>query len=689
MLRVLRARLAGSLRAKLLLLVLFPILVVAPASVGFVALWSHGFSQQQLLRRVNTDLLIAHEAFTRLQHDYLRELEGLAASHAFYTAFRDGDARRVRNQLAAIRGTTGFDFVHVTDLRGRRLLHPAPADLGEGGSTDYSRGSVMQQRAVTVGAPFVGVEIHAREELAREDPALAQRARLALVPTPGAAPADRHEETRGLLVRAVAPVRDPNGTLVALLDGGVLLNRDFALVDAVRDLVYGTGSLPEGSIGTVTVFLDDVRVSTNVPLRRGERALGTRAPQHVRDGVLGRGETFVDRAFDVNDWYISAYEPIVDIEGRRVGMLYAGFLEAPIRDAYVRTVLIVIAMLAAGLLLAGAAAVLGARAIARPVEMMAGVARDLRAGVDRRIGEIASSDELAELARQFDETLDLLKLRNEEIRRAAGALEETVQARTAELRDKNRRLEETIALLRATRRQLVAAEKLAALGEVTAGVAHEINNPIAIIQGNLEIIRAELGPAANAVDTEMELILDQVRRIHAIVDNLLRYSRPGRRARAPQRADITRLVADTLVLVEHEAAARGVTLRVEHAARNTAAIDPQEFQQVMVNLIRNAVHASRRGQQVLLRSSDWDGRGVCIEVEDQGEGIAPEHLQRVFNPFFTTKGAGGTGLGLSVSQGIVQGYGGDIRVRSVPGQGSVFQVFLLSEPAPASDADAA
>ena len=535
MLRVLRARLAGSLRAKLLALVLFPILVVAPASVGFVALWSHGFSQQQLLRRVNTDLLVAHEAFTRLQNDYLRELERLAASHAFYTAFRDRDGQRVRNQLAAMRGTTGFDFVHVTDLQGRRLLRPAPADLGVGAATGYSRGSVLQQRAVTVGASFVGVEIYAAEELAREDPELAGRARVALVPTPGAAPSDRREETRAMVVRVVAPVRDPNGTQVALLDGGVILNNDFTLVDAVRDLVYGPGSLPEGGIGTVTVFLDDVRVSTNVPLEPGERALGTRASQAVRDSVLDRGETFVDRAFDVNDWYISAYEPIVDIEGRRVGMLYAGFLEAPFRDAYVRTVFIVIAMLAAGLLLAGVVAVLGARALARPVEMMAGVARDLRAGIDRRIGEVASRDEIAELARQFDETLDLLKLRNEEIRRSAGALEETVQARTAELRDKNRRLEETVALLRAARRQLVAAEKLAALGEVTAGVAHEINNPIAIIQGNLEIIRAELGPAAKAVDTEMELILDQVRRIHAIVDNLLRYSRPARRGPQPAR----------------------------------------------------------------------------------------------------------------------------------------------------------
>jgi two-component system NtrC family sensor kinase len=682
-LRSLRLRMQGSLRAKLLTLVLFPILLVAPATVGFVVLWSHGYNQEQLLRRVKSDLVVAHDAFARLQRDYLQDLVDLAGSHAFYTAFGAGDAMRVRDLLAALRGTTGFDFVHVTDLQGRWILTGDTQEFG------ISRRSLLLQQAVTVGAPFVGVEIHSPEDLLLEDPALVERARLSLVPTERAAPSDRLVEERAMVVRAVAPIRDVNGTLVALLDGGVVINRDFQLVDAVRDLVYGPGSLPEGSRGTVTVFLEDVRISTNVPLVPGERALGTRVSREVLDSVLTRGETFVDRAFVVNDWYISAYEPIVDVDGRRVGMLYTGFLEAPFRDAYAHTVLIVLAMLLLGVLLAGVVAVLGARAIARPVELMAAVARDLQAGRDRRIGDVAARDEIGELARQFDDTLDLLTLRNEEIRRAADRLETTVEERTAELQEKNLRLEETVALLRATRQQLVAAEKLAALGEVTAGVAHEINNPIAIIQGNLEVMRGLLGPAAREVDTEVELVLDQVHRIHSIVDNLLRYSRPGRRAERPAAVDMMRVVDDTLALVDHEAVGRGVRIAVRHDARNTAAIDPQELQQVLVNLLINAVQASPQGGVVTLVCRDWDERGVVLEVCDQGEGIAPAHLSRVFDPFFTTKGARGTGLGLSVSYGIVRGYGGDVRVESPPGKGARFSVFLLSKPVLAEGAHAA
>lgn len=673
-------RLQVSLRAKLLMLVLFPILVVAPVSVGFVVWWSQHYDRGQLLRRVNTDLVVAHDVFARLQLDYLRQLQRLAASHSFYTAFAAGDAERVQDQLAAIKGTTGFDFLHVSDLHGRWTMTLETDDFG------VSRRSTLLEQAVNQGTARVGVELYSAEDLHQESPQLQEAARLSLVPTPRAAPTVRQAETRAMVVRAIAPLRDVKGTLVALLDGGAIVNRDFQLVDAVRDLVYGKGALPEGSIGTVTVFLDDVRISTNVPLKPGERALGTRVSRQVRDQVLGEGQNWVDRAFVVNDWYISAYEPIIDADGRRIGMLYTGFLEAPFRAAYVHTIVVVVTLLLLGGALASAVAVLGARAIARPVEHMASVARALRAGEDRRIGEVGSHDEIGELARQFDETLDLLKLRNDEIRRFAEALEVTVETRTQELSEKNEHLEESLALLRATRQQLLAAEKLAALGEVTAGVAHEINNPIAIIQGNLEVMRAELGDAAGAVDTEVELVLDQVRRIHTIVDNLLGYSRSGRRSQRPSEVDLARVIADTLTLVEHEASAHAVKVVVRILSQRSVAIDAHELQQVLVNLLLNAIQASPRGATVTVACRDWDPRGVIVDVIDHGAGIAQEHLPRVFDPFFTTKGPRGTGLGLSVSYSIVRGYGGELSVRSTPGQGAHFSVRLLSNPDMGEDA---
>jgi two-component system NtrC family sensor kinase len=674
MLTSVKARITGTLRHKLLVLVLFPILLIAPLTMGFVVYWSGEFTEQQLLRRVNTDLNVAHASFARLQRDYLSQLERLAASHAFYTAFSEGDATRVQDQLAAVRGTTGFAFLNVTDLRGRWILTASPTAYG------VSKRSPLHQRVSTWGAPAVDIEIYSAMDLEEEGPAVAEKALRPLVDTPRAAPSDRRVEDRAMVIRALVPVRDPNGVMVAMLDGGVVLNNSVGLVDGIRNLVYGPDSLPEGSIGTVSLFLGDVRISTNVPFRRGERALGTRVSAEVRDSVLKQGNTWVDYAFVVNDWYISAYEPVIDVYGKRVGMLHTGFPEAPFRHAQYRALGVALVLLLLGMGFAALIVVRGASAIFQPIESIASVVRDIRKGEDKRVGELAQDDEIGELARQLDETLNLLTVRNREIRQAAERLESTVDERTHELKEKNAHLEETIDQLHAARQQLVAAEKLAALGELTAGVAHEINNPMAVIQGNMEVLRHELGDHVEGVQVEVDLIMEQIARIQAIVDKLLRYSRPSTYDPELHEVDLEKLVDDTLVLIEHETTAREIHVETTHGTTNRVSIDPRELQQVLINLLVNAAHASPRGETVAVSTRDWDGDGVVIKVRDRGAGIKSEHLARVFDPFFTTKRVGGTGLGLSVSYGLIRRYGGDIKVTSEEGKGATFEVYLHRQP---------
>ncbi|UUZ70531.1 cache domain-containing protein [Polaromonas sp. P2-4] len=131
---------------------------------------------------------------------------------------------------------------------------------------------------------------------------------------------------------ATAPVRQSDGRVIGHVQAGVLLNRNLPFIDHINEIVYPEGALPFGSQGTATLFLDDVRISTNVRLFGSEsddRAIGTRVSQMVRDAVLGHGGTWLDSAFVVNNWYVSAYEPLVDGAGQRVGMLYVGFLERP------------------------------------------------------------------------------------------------------------------------------------------------------------------------------------------------------------------------------------------------------------------------------------------------------------------------------------------------------------------------
>ena len=192
-------------------------------------------------------------------------------------------------------------------------------------------------------------------------------------------------------------------------------------------------------------------------------------------------------------------------------------------------------------------------------------------------------------------------------------------------------------------------------------------------------MRQELGDDIGDFEIEFDLILVQIQRIHTIVDKLLSYSRPSRRHGAIAGVHLRRVVEDTLLLVEHELNSKRLTVTTDFQETLEVRIDARELQQVLVNLLVNAAQASTEGGSIEIETRNWEDRGVVISVSDHGKGIAPAHLPRVFDPFFTTKKAGGTGLGLSVSIGLIQGYGGDIKARS-DGRGTVFEVYLLTEP---------
>lgn len=673
-----RRSIRHKVRYKLLLLVLFPILLIMPVALGLAIYWGKNFTYEQLFLKVNTDLAVSHDAFNRIQDDYLNHLAGLAESHQFRTALESGNNSSVLEQVNNLKIKQKFSFLKVI-------------------STENDQYNILTSRrnsstllSALKGHESVGVEIYSPEELLIEDPILHKRVQLAILQTPRARPGNRIQEGRAMVIRALYPVKDSRGEVVALLDGGVLLNGNFEFVDAIRDLAYGPDSLPKGSIGTVTVFIDDVRISTNVPLKKGERALGTRVSNEVRTKVLDNGSTWIDRAFVVNDWYVSSYEPIVDVDGKRVGMLYAGFLEKPFRDELWNGLLALVLMFLTLMLVSAWAAIRGARKIFKPIEKMSDVVHATQEGGATRVGLIASKDELGTLSREFDDMLNQLQLRNQEIQEWADSLEDKVESRTTELKKKNQDLENSIKLLRKTRQQLVVAEKLAALGELTAGVAHEINNPTAVMLGNLDIMVAELGKNAEPVQKEIDLVIDQIYRIKDIINRLLQYAHPDEYSGYINMIEVNSLVKDTLKLVNHLSQGKSIAFKMDLRATQVVEINPQELQQVLVNLLVNAIHAiDRDNAEITLKSRNWKDKGVVISVSDNGTGIDKEHLTQIFNPFFSTKEEGeGTGLGLSISYGLVRRYGGNITAESEVGEGSTFSVWLLSEPQIMEDEEA-
>jgi len=666
------ARIQSSVRAKLLALVLLPLVVVLPVLVAILAAWGGDAYDRLLIYKVRSDLAVADGYFERVKEGVGRGVEMLAASSRLARALGGGRPRELADFLQATKHNLRVDFLHFVDAQGRVRASSERLPAG----TALDRRPVVRDLLATRRATTL-LDIFDAAALGAIHPDLRERASVPLVATRNAVPTERREETRGMVISTAAPVFDERGGFLGALVGGLLLNRNLDFVDRINEIIYPDGSLPFGSHGTATLFLDDVRIATNVRLFRDERAIGTRVSAAVRHAVLERGETWLDRAFVVSDWYVSAYQPLSDGAGQRVGMLYVGYLDAPFRAIKQWALAGVVAVFALAILGATVFSLCWARGIFRPLERMNETMSAIEAGdASARVGGVAARDEIGLLAAHFDQLLDRQQAQNEELRRWGDELDAKVVERTSELAESNRNLREA-------QRQLVMSEKLAAIGELTAGVAHEINNPVAVIQGNLDVLREVLGPAADPVKQELRLMDDQVERIRLIVAKLLQFARPSEFAGYVETVAPREVLADCLVLVGHLLKRGNVAVSQEIASERGIAINRNELQQVIINLLVNAIQAMPEGGTLRLAAHDWDedGRpvGVALSVADTGPGIPPEHQDRVFDPFFSTKGQNGTGLGLSVSYGLVERYGGRISVESTPGVGARFIVWLRTE----------
>ncbi|SMX50548.1 sensor histidine kinase [Maliponia aquimaris] len=647
-------RRVGSVRLRLLVLALAPMTVLMPLLLVLgMTRWTADYDAL-LIANVDSDLRIAEQYLARIMTTTGDELTGVAESAEFLRVLSDNGPALDR-YLSDKRAALALDFL---------FFLTEDAALG-----DASRWPVVV--AGLDGKPATEIDIFSAADLAELPGDLAERARIPLIPTEAAVPTDRTVEDRGMVVHSAAPVR-LNGH-AGVLVGGILLNRNLQFIDTINALVYLNAVTGGERQGTATLFLDDVRVSTNVRLFEDVRALGTRVSAVVRQAVLGDGQTWLDRAFVVNDWYISGYMPVTDSFGQRVGMLYVGFLEAPFTAAKREAMLWMLAAFAAVMLLSVPLFFRLARGIFAPLERITRTMRQVGAGdLSARYGDVGARDEIGQVAAHLDDLLGQVQDRDVRLRAWAEELNQRVEERTSELREANAKLE-------ATYRQLVMNEKLASIGEITAGVAHEINNPVAVIQGNVDVIREALGDKAEPIRTELDLIDRQVARIDAMVGKLLQFARPSEFHSYDGAVPLAPLIEDCLLLVEHVLSKSAITVETRlHEAPEVRA-DPGEMQQVVINLVMNAAQAmGHDGRLVLtLTAETRDGRpGACLTVQDNGPGL-PEGLEdTVFDPFFTTRQGEGTGLGLSISQTLVQRVGGLITAGNAPEGGAWFRVWL-------------
>jgi two-component system NtrC family sensor kinase len=634
-----------STRSKLVAGFLGVSLLVGTAALvfGVRLLDQHVFGEA--LNRVRQDLNAASEMYaTRVKH-VKTSLNITTLGFTFVSAVRERHRTDLALRLERLARLADLDFAGVLAEDGSALCRTGPGDFppGAAAGADHFAAAVLEHRTAVAGTVVLS-----SEALIAESPELAERARIALVQEAASGAGPRARVNAGMCIAAAVPIFD-GSTVIGVLYGGILLNAGESFVDTVRDTVFQGENFKGRHLGTATLFLHDVRIATNVLTPEGRRALGTRVSAEVREHVLGQGRLWTDRAFVFSDWYITAYSPIEDVLGRRVGMLYVGVLEEKYTDIR-RQMLTVYVLLTATVMLAAAA--LGyfiAWRITSPIQRLIRASRQVSAG------ELSP-----DIGPQEKGEIGLLQNTFKEMVAAMGRRHAASEAR------------------------IIQTQKQASVGRLAAGVAHEINNPLTgvLTYTHLLLRRKDLAPE---VRTDLQVVAEATERVRKIVKGLLDFSRQTELD--PEPTDINRLLSATVALVENQALMKGVSVKFNPGENlPEITLDRSQIQSVIINLIINALDATGPGGNIRLFSaaatSGSDGRrkGVEITVADTGCGIPAEDLDKLFDPFFTTKPVGqGTGLGLAVSLGIVQRHGGHVRVQSDVGRGSRFFIWLPVE----------
>lgn len=635
-----------TLRTKLAASIVIVVLAMGVVSTIVGTRLFGGSLVKQVQRGVEGDLSTAYLLYEERVAETLTRVRFVANAPGVARAVANGDASLLTNALADALAAWNLDILTMTDARGRVVARGG----NPGAAGDDRSGDPIVSRILRTGEDVSGTVLVTAAALAGESPNAARRARINLVETPRAKPTSRTHLDDGMMLAAGVPVID-RGELVGVLYGGILLNGSDDIVDQVANTAYGTETWNGKRVGTATIFCDDVRIATTVRDERGARAVGTRVSGEVYDRVVGADERWIARAFVVDDWYITAYGPLRDIDDAIIGIIYVGVLADRFDALRRQTVVTFAAVSVAGMVLALFIASFLAGGILRPVRHLAEASRQIAKGnLHARVQvDPKAAEELVELGDAFN-----------------------IMAKSIAERDE--RLTENA-------RKMSESKKLATLGQLAAGIAHEINNPLGGIVMYSHMLKEELQKPENR--DNVEKIAREADRCKKIVKGLLDFARQTKPERSE--ADMNHVLDEVIGLLEHQTIFHGITVVRNHSTSIPLVnVDGAQMQEVFMNIILNAAQAmDGRGTLTTTTRLTENRRAIEIEIRDTGPGIAPEHLDKIFEPFFTTKEVGrGTGLGLSIAYGVVERHHGAIRVESDVGKGTAFFVQIPIQDAP-------
>ena len=614
----------ARLRTKLIVPYVVLTTVLAMVGIFVVTLLVTSSVRERFVNQLLEASRVAADGVVRQERSHLESLRLMTFTQGIAQAMTNHEAAALRDLLLPLALNNKVEVFSVIDQQGQEVI-------------TLARGPKDDRYLQSEGADFAGYPLVTDILEAQQDEVGDKFA--AILTT-----------TQGPYLFTSAPVRDERGQLLGVLIVGTHLNTiladlkaqalaDVFILDVSGKLLATTLPTPDegyGEIEGIPSSVSDANTSETRSLQLYSRSYEVvYAPLFVRQqnlGVLGvvLPSNFVTTVGSTSrNWF-----GLVFTVGT-VGVIAVGYLLA--------------------------------QSIARPILRLREVSQAVAAGdLEQRTG-LKQEDEIGELASAFDRMT--LKLRERTVE-AARLYHETVQ--------RNRELAEANVKLQAARQQLVQSEKLAAVGQLTAGIVHDVKNPLAIIIGLAEEI-----PEHSQLDAltlkSLRTIRENGRRASKIVTDLLKFARKSTPEMKEQ--DMRETVETVLRLTEY--VARKARIQIVKDAPDTpvmATYDAAQIEQVLMNLVQNAIQAMPAGGVLRLNLSQA-GEAIAIAMQDTGVGIPVKNLSRIFDPFFTTKPPGeGTGLGLSVSYGIVARHGGQIDVESEVGKGTTFTILLPTNP---------
>jgi two-component system NtrC family sensor kinase len=653
-----------SLRTKLAFSFIIVVITVGLASslLGIRMLANEIIAGAQL--KVQIDLNSARMIY----QERLKDTESVVRLTSERFFLRDSiaanDMNALKPELERVRIENDLDIFTLTDSNGKVLLRSRhPSISGDDQSNDEIVAIALREKRLVLGT-----EIISREELAKESSELVDKACTVFIPTAQSKPQVKSQETSGMALKVAAPVFSIDNEMLGVLYGAHLLNRDHHIVDRMKDIVYKGVKYMGKDIGSATIFQWDARIATNVMTAENVRAIGTRVSSEVYEKVLINGQPFMGRSYVVKANYIAAYEPIKNIHDEIIGMLFVGILEEPFTDKRNELIAGFFTVALLGIVMALLTVVFVTSRITRPLATLGTATEKIAQGDLMYEVPVESEDELGRLAGAFNK-----------MTRALSASKEEILRRTDDLEKANRECKDA-------QSQLIQSEKLSSLGQLAAGVAHELNNPLTGIMTFSHLLRKTI--TDEAARNDLDIIIRETTRCKEIIKGILDFSRET----SPQQklCSVNAIITRTLAILERQWLFYNIRIEKRLGMQLPEIwIDDNQIQQVVTNIALNAAEAMN-GEGTLSIESGLNQQGDYLEVRiaDTGMGIPPEHLTKIFDPFFTTKDPQkGTGLGLSISYGIIQEHQGDITVESSVGKGTTFIIklpVLLKAAAPQS-----